>query len=252
MTLQTSGAISVEEVWDEFILTNQATPNNGFGVAFVSTLALFDRFKNFTRYETNANYSEFSLSDMYGTSLRTSSIIVSSRTDNTISGLSGGSIGYGFGQGPSQNFYRPENGTYYDEPDYGGRQRPLNIITNYQMTGLHAIEYSTFYRVTLSVSSGVAANYASNAGFTTMEVRGNGYEGNGLGGTGSDGAAALNRTDATYFSEVKYHGRPSPSSPMQWTWDSSNKSTSSSVYGVFHRLKTAFGNNPPRAAIRFT
>jgi len=254
MTLQTTGSISVKNVWDEFLpqYTNMI-PNNGFG-ARTSTMQGMDRFKNFSRYlmPAQGQTSEFGFDEMYGTSVRTSSIIVSKRTDTAVPGISGDSVGYGVGIGSAQNFYLPENGNYYDEPNYGGRQRTSRLITNYTMTGLHAIEYSSFYRVTLSVSSNVGANYASNAGFTTMEVRSNGYSGNDYGGTGSNGAAALNRADATYFSEVKYHGLSSPSSPMQWTWDEAKGSTGS-VYGVFFRLSSAYlGGNPRRAAVRFT
>ena len=255
MTLQTTGSISVENIWDEFFPGHVAIiPGNGFGVR-TSTIQGLDRFKNFNRHLTSGNgaTTEFGFNEMYGTSIRTSSINVSKRTDTNVSGVSGDSVGYGVGIGSAQNFYLPENGSYYDEPNYGGRQRTSGLITNYIMTGLHAIEYSSFYRVTLSVSSGVAANYASNAGFTTMEVRSSGYTGNGFGGTGSNGAAALNRADATYFSEVKYHGLSSPASPMQWTWDADKGDSSDPVYGVFFRLSSAFlGSSPRRAAVRFT
>jgi hypothetical protein len=254
MPLQTTGSISVKNIWDEF-LPHQVNiiPANGFG-ASTSTIQGLDRFKNFTRYNTHANgaTTEFGFDEMYGTSIRTSSISVRKRTDTAVPGLSGDSVGYGFGIGSAQNFYLPENGNYYTEPNYGGPQRSQRIITNYTMTGLHAIEYSSFYRVTLSVTSNVNANYNSNAGFTTMELRSAGYTGNSFGGTGSNGAAALNRTDATYFSEVKYHGLSTPSSPMQWTWDSADKSTTSSEYGVFFRLYSAFSGSTKRAAVRFT
>jgi hypothetical protein len=55
----------------------------------------------------------------------------------------------------------------------------------------------------------------------------------------SPSTASLDRTDATYFSEVQDHDLPSPSSPMQWTWDSSDKTQSGSIYEIFNLIKTA-------------
>lgn len=226
MALQTSGPISLDDIWEEFS-TNTTYRTSGFGARLLQTKN-FDWFTNFN-YTTSSNHP-VAIGDFYGASVRTSRINVGVRTDST---FNPDTIGYGFGTGTNQNFYTPEDGTYYSPLNYGSATRSLRVITNYRMNGLHVIEYSNFYRVTLSVSSDVAANYASNAGFTTMTVKGR------AGANTSSSTASLNRTDATYFSEVQDHSMSSPSSPMQWTWDSSDKTQSGSIYEVFNLIKTA-------------
>lgn len=241
MALQTSGQIGLDDIYDEFF-TTYSYRTSGFG-ARLSSAKNYDWFTNFN-YSNSAQHP-MNMTDFYGASVRTSKITVGVRTDTT---FTPDTVGYGFGSGPRQNFYTPEDGTYYDPPDYGGYTRSYHLITNYQMTGLHVIEYGSFYRVTLSVTSAVAANYASNAGFTTMTVKGRATV------NASPSTASLNRTDATYFSEVKDHGLDSPSSPMQWTWDSSDKTQSGSIYEVFNLIKTARSQTsyPKMVALKFT
>jgi hypothetical protein len=226
MALQTSGQIGLDDIYDEFFDTD-AYRTNGIGARLGDTKN-FDWFTNFN-FSTAATHP-VAMSDFYGASIRTSKIGVGVRTDTT---FIPDTIGYGFGSGVRQNFYTPESGTYYDPLDYGNYTRSFNLITNYSMTGLHAIEYGSFYRITLSVTSAIAANYASNAGFTTMTVKGRASV------NSSPSTASLDRTDATYFSEVQDHDLPSPSSPMQWTWDSSDKTQSGSIYEIFNLIKTA-------------
>lgn len=241
MALQTSGPIGLDDIWEEFS-SNTLYRTSGFGARLEQTKQ-FDWFTNFS-YSNQANHA-IQISDFYGASVRTSKIGVGVRTDTT---FTPDTVGYGFGLGSSQNFYTPEDGSYYDPPNYGSATRQTRIITNYVMRGLHVIEYGTFYRVTLSVSSGIAANYASNAGFTTMTVKGR------AGVHTSPVTASLNRTDATYFSEVEDHDLPTPSSPMQWTWDSSDKTESGSIYEVFNLIKTARSQTsyPKMVAVKFT
>jgi hypothetical protein len=226
MTLQTSGPIGLDDIWEEFS-SNTLYRTSGFGATLFGA-KFFDWFTNFN-YSSQSSHP-VTMSDFYGASVRTSRINVGTRTDTT---FNPDTVGYGFGTGSAQNFYTPEDGSYYDPVNYGSATRQTRIITNYKMNGLHVIEYGNFYRVTLSVSSNINANYASNAGFTTMTVKGR------AGVHTSTSTASLNRVNATYFSEVQDHGGAAPSSPMQWTWDSSDKTQSGSIYEVFNLIKTA-------------